>query len=771
MATKTIKFKIINNLQINDNITYQIWKTNNTRITYANGITLPSFTISTVSSALSNIQLGATKEQTMSNIYNFLLFYNYSYTGLSYSYNGTDEITVSITNADGFEHRINCIKVPNNILVLTATPCSTVYVYNNATLYNYFILYSAGITIKKNGATYSSGNYPSQIDDEITRVDSYVYNSYPSTTIISNYQIVIPRGLTSSDVSHTLNNNSVLMTISPFTNFNYNNYYFNLNDGAWQTTRDIYNLLPNTTNNIDIIDKWGCKLDYPIVTSSLDFGFIAYPQVFVPVYNPMYYKFALPNFEEIGFRYLINLTNQITGEQIANFNIIPDIDGTGYIDVSKYLSNFTTVDFIDYNYESFINNCENSYIKYQISLGYEVNEVWNYLSYTASSVNGINYTELVQNDQVTTNTFAVGDQISVTTLNGLTAPINGLHTVLASTQYSVTIDAIFPGTSITPIGGSVRYSDNRKTKYNDVYILENNFAWNGALDWKVYKNYDYLDYYIEAGSNEPDIYLLTSLRPYTGYPEDDYPDYYVTPDQDFFFNFAYNTSANLRLKIYDNLGATAFTPISGTGGGPGLFPIGPVTNGLIRQFKLNFHEILGAGELSNAAEWYEFQLWDSISPISLNYRFYIDRRCKIEDYEILFMDRHGSLLSFAFPLRAKEKGQIQRDMYNKYIDIFSGQSLTPDITNKTLNLKDAGKTIYNVDLTKEIELNTNWMTDKMSVLFEELLTSPYTWIKKEGTYYPCIVKENSFEVERQKNKNLIRKTITVEYGNKNVINI
>jgi hypothetical protein len=765
MATKTIKFKIINNLQVNNSITYQIWKSNNTRVVYGNGISVPSITMATSNSPSSLCQLGATKEQTMLNLYNFFTLYNYTYTGLSYSYNGTDEITISINNDDGFEHRINCIKVPNNILVLTETPCSTAYVYNNQQLYNYFLFYSSGITIKKNGATFSSGNYPSQIDDEITRVDTYVYNSFPTTTIIQNLTINIPRGLTASDVSYTLNNTNAQININPFNFFNYSNYYFNLNDGPWQVTRELYGLTPNTTNNIDIIDKWGCKYDLPIVTGSLDFGFIAYPQVFVPVYNPIYYKFALTNFTDIGFRYLISLTNEITGEQIANFNIIPDIDGTGYIDVSKYLSNFTTVDFIDYQYEGFMSDCQNSYIKYQISLGYEANEQWNYLSYTASSVNGINYTELVQNDQVTVNNFGVGDQVSITTLNGLTAPLNGLHTVLASTQYSVTIDALFPGTSSTPIGGSVRYSDNRKTRYNDVYILENNYAWNGALDWKVYKNYDYLDYYIEEGSGEPDIYLLTSLRPYTGYPEDDYPDYYVTPDQDFFFNFAYNTSANLRLYIYDNSGTSSFLPISGTGG------VGLASNGLIRQFKLNFNEILASGELSSDAEWYEFQLWDSTNAISLNYRFYIDKRCKIEDYEILFMDRHGSLLSFAFPLRAKEKGQIQRDMYNKYIDIFSGTSLTPEITNTTLDLKDAGKTIYNVDLTKEIELNTNWMTDKMSVLFEELLTSPYTWIKKDETYYPCIVKENSFEIERQKNKNLIRKTITVEYGNKNVINV
>ena len=753
MATKTIKFKIINNLQINDEITYQIWKVGSTRIQYTNGIFTPKLKMATVNSPINNIQLGATKEQTMLNIFNGLTTYGYTYTGLTYSYNGTDEITISITNADGFEHIINVIEVPNNIIVSTATPCTHAYIYN---LYVPFSSANPFI-VKKNGATYSTGAYPSTFDAEVNRGSSYNF-TIPSTTF--NSTVDIPRGLTSSDVSHTLDNNNALITIIPFTYFNYTNYYFNLNNGPWQTTREIYGLLSNTTNNIDIIDKWGCNLDYPIVTGSLDFGFIAYPQPFVPVYNPIYYKFALANFQDNGFRYLISLTNEITGEQIANFNIIPDIDGTGYIDVSKYLSNFTTVDFETYSFGGFINNCDNSYIKYKISLGYEVNEEWTYLSYTASSVNSINYTQLVQNDQVTPNTFAVGDQISITTLNGLTAPINGLHTVLATTPYTVTIDVLFPGTSSTPIGGSVKYSDNRKTKYNDIYVLENNYGFNGVLDWNVYKDYDYKSYYAEENDTGLELYLLTSLIPYNFITQ--YPVYYVTPEQDFFFNLAYDgIGGDMDFFITDSFSNTQQYIIAATAGGVGV----------IRQFKINIGEILNEGYWDENTEWIEFYTSYKSETKSFTYRLYIDRRCKIEDYEILFMDRLGSLLSFSFPLRAKEKGQIQRDMFNKYIDPFAGASRTPELTNTTLDLKDAGKTIYNVDLTKEIELNTNWMTDEMSVLFEELLTSPYTWIKKLGNYYPCIVKENSFEIERQKNKNLIRKTITVEYSNKNAINI
>lgn len=762
MATKVITFKILNNLQVNDTFTYQIWKTNSTRIVYSNGISIPNFRINTNGSAPNNVLIGATKEQTMQNLYNTMINYGYSYIGLSYSYNGSDEVTVSITNADGFEHRINCIKVPNNVIVKTATPCSTTYVYNNSTLYNYFQQYSAGLTITKNGASYSSGNYPSQIDDEITRVDTYVYNSYPTTSIISNYQIVTPRGLTSSDVSHTLDNNSALITIDPFVNFNYINYNFNLNNGPWQTTRDIYGLLPNTTNNIDIIDKWGCKLDYPIVTGSLDFGFIAYPQVFVPVYNPMYYKFVLPNYNDTGFRYLIDLTNEITGETIAEFNIVPDIDGTGYIDVSKYLSNFTSVDYNGHTFENYIADCKNSYIKYGISLGYEINEDWNYLSYTASDINSIVYTQLVQDDQLTPNTFAVGDQIAISTLTGITAPINGLHTVLAVTPYSITIDVLFPGTSSTPIGGTVKYSDNRKTKYKGLYTMSNNLAWNGALEWKKYRNYQYIQYYMEDNSGEPDVFLLTSMKPHNYYLINNKPyEYYVTPSQDLYFNFAYDAiDKDVFLVLRDDEGNTSQYTIGSSGG-------------YVRQFCLNINQIYSEGGLNQDFKYVTFQLYDTVTdvPLSLEYRLYVDDRCKIEDYEILFMDRLGSVLSYAFQLRAKGKGKVERDMYNKYIDFFAGSSTTPEYSNSTLQLRDAGKTIYNVDLTEELELNTNWMNDEMSVLFDELITSPFTWIKIDGVVYPCIVKDNGYEVERQKNKNLIRKTVTVEYGNKNIINV
>jgi hypothetical protein len=143
---------------------------------------------------------------------------------------------------------------------------------------------------------------------------------------------------------------------------------------------------------------------------------------------------------------------------------------------------------------------------------------------------------------------------------------------------------------------------------------------------------------------------------------------------------------------------------------------------------------------------------------------YIDKRCKIEDYEIVFMDRLGSMVSYAFQLRAAERGTIVRTDYKQQLGGIVGDKWT-------YNTFDRGTTNINTQVDKTLTLNTDWMNDDMSVYFEELLTSPKTFLKVDGIYVACNVVDAAFEVTRQKNKNLIRKTITVKYSNQNAINI
>jgi hypothetical protein len=58
----------------------------------------------------------------------------------------------------------------------------------------------------------------------------------------------------------------------------------------------------------------------------------------------------------------------------------------------------------------------------------------------------------------------------------------------------------------------------------------------------------------------------------------------------------------------------------------------------------------------------------------------------------------------------------------------------------------------------------------MDKYYQELILSPQVYIKIDSQYYACIVQETSFEVARQKNKNLIMRSVSVTLSNQDSIN-
>ena len=152
------------------------------------------------------------------------------------------------------------------------------------------------------------------------------------------------------------------------------------------------------------------------------------------------------------------------------------------------------------------------------------------------------------------------------------------------------------------------------------------------------------------------------------------------------------------------------------------------------------------------------------TPVSEVITYVIDRRCNINDYEIVFMDRLGTFANFAFQLRSNESGSVNRSVFNRQFgDVVAGLV--------TFNTYDQGETTYHVDNTKQLLLNTAYMTDAESVYFEQLLTSGYTYLKVGNDYFACVVQDSGYDIQRAKNKNLIRKTINVKYAVQNPINI
>jgi hypothetical protein len=123
----------------------------------------------------------------------------------------------------------------------------------------------------------------------------------------------------------------------------------------------------------------------------------------------------------------------------------------------------------------------------------------------------------------------------------------------------------------------------------------------------------------------------------------------------------------------------------------------------------------------------------------------------------------GSWQSFAFQLRNYEKGQITREQYNQHID---GQVIGSQWVGENLQ---KGFRTYNTNVTKTFDLNTNWMGQYDARRFQELLTSPQVYYY--GDYFcACVVDATSFEVFSQKNKKLIKQSVTIKLANQVPIN-
>lgn len=478
---------------------------------------------------------------------------------------------------------------------------------------------------------------------------------------------------------------------------------------------------------------------------------IAKPATITPAFNPMVFSFSGDNSNSTGYRYIAQIYSANTSNLIAGFNITPNSDGNGYIDISRVIGNEISYNFEPTNFYNYIAN--NSYIDYDLKIGYEIQDT-SLFSFFYKQTTGIfnNYTII---SGTTAFPYNVGDKINLTptpNLTGLTGNIFGLHTVLQIlNSYNFVIDALYPSNpSAYILTGSITYSDQRKTRYGGLLNYTDYTAFNGSKSFKDFLTYDKNEYIITGTS-------ITN-KALSNIPDN----FNITPDQDIWLNFYTNKSSTPAFIYFKNsnndIFRRSFLPITSS----------KINAIYVAGNQLDTVNLLISGTtglIKSDTTYYDTWITNvSGQQMTKKYRFNIDQRCKIEDYEIIFMDRMGSMVSFAFPLRAQESGTITRSEFKNQIgSISNGQW--------TYNTYDQSSTPLNIDVEKRLTLNTNWITDEMSVYFEELLTSPYTWIKIDGTYYQCNIIDNSFVTERQKNKNLIRKTVIVKLSSETIVNL
>jgi hypothetical protein len=481
----------------------------------------------------------------------------------------------------------------------------------------------------------------------------------------------------------------------------------------------------------------------------------AQPQVLTPAYNPIKYIYDSTNKNIVGFKYIFEVYESGTVNQIAEYRVLP-VYSTGYgeIDLTKLLQAKVSYDLFPTNTTAY--PAPNSHYKYDVKVGEE------YLTTTSFTSAMTQYVTAPYSGRVQlngANTFVVGDQIVLTQTGVGTANANldGLYTVLVATGGYIVINFLWSSITNAAKDVDITYADGRKTVTYNIIDNLNNYVFNGALPWTEWPSWNHLDYFLTGPSNE----FLTSI-PVTNF--------YATLSQDLWMNAVYGSMPGGTHKIiFTNPGGDMFEKnvtssdhVTGNAVGPNNAGTLTVISGTLPLIK-------------PTTDYYEYYYEHAGNQVSQVYRVNIDRRVQSQEYSIIFLDRYGSWGSFAFTGRAYEKGNVTREQYNMDVE---GKIASSEWT---YDLIDRGYINSYITVENTIDLNTDWMNEEMAQYFTELVSSPYTYFKVSNydescdvpastEYVSCNIVTSSYEKFKQRNKNLIKQSITIKLANNDMVN-
>jgi len=460
---------------------------------------------------------------------------------------------------------------------------------------------------------------------------------------------------------------------------------------------------------------------------------IAQPQVLMPAYNPIKYIIDNTDKNEPGFRYIFSIFPNNSNTLIAQYRVLPAYStGYGEQDISRLMQSLVTWNFTS-------GQVNESWYQYKIRLGYEY-------------IDNIDYIDTLQDNggnvriSFTAHGFQVGDQVLI--VQDGTGPVDnpaleGLHTVLSATANQFTVNVLFSTITDSTANGNVSYADQRKTQVLDDEIIEDQEVFNGAYSLGIYAqgSFPSADY---LGTLDPS-YALTSLgNPANPSSATNAAALVADSGCIYYLMCRVYSGVTYTMSYYNTVGDSLFLGPFPHNPADGLynFQVDPSTSA-----NQNFYvEIVG----DNGSEF--------------RYYFQYDNRCIINNDVLYYLDRMGSWQHFAFQLKTYEKGQISREMYNQHVD---GQV----VSNEWEYSSDAmGSRTYNINVSNTLDLNTNWMDQYNANRFQELLTSPQVFYYNGTDYRACTIDATSFENFRQRNKNLIKQSVTIKLALNTPIN-
>lgn len=498
---------------------------------------------------------------------------------------------------------------------------------------------------------------------------------------------------------------------------------------------------------------------------------VSRPKFRLNVNNPILYTLDSTRKNEYRMKYVVivkmrDFETGTTLKQVAKLKYVPNPNDNNKVtfDLSPVLKNIFTK--IEHQFPSSFDKWNDILKEIEISYTEEYSYSWTFNDYyfadggghtwlsTSTTWNGSNSNEL--------HLFQPGNQIKVeidsfTTGTNLDSYFDGYYEVesIKDGNKTVVINKSYPLSGFA--SGKITYADNR--------VITSADSQPNPHTYHIFYSTFGLQEYVSEGNNLEEydlaeIFLGSYVNQnfLTNAPAD----FSLTTEQDFWLS-AYGyylvteigsiRPASLIFRVYNPNNNTEWADAQinpQTWDTHSIIQLNVGVEALLNDY--NYYQ--GDPSFLNSVSQYGVRLTNTLGrtllPVTgaiMQKTFKIDRRCKVNDIQITFLDKMGSMGSFAFQLKRYNDISVKKDSYETYTDV--------------TNTYDIGKKFMNSQVERTLRLNTNWMSEEDNKYFEELLSSELSYIQLDGVWYNVEILTNSTQTEYSRNNKLIRKTIEV----------
>ena len=457
---------------------------------------------------------------------------------------------------------------------------------------------------------------------------------------------------------------------------------------------------------------------------------LATPQFLTPSFNPMYFYFNSTVSNQLGFRYIITVTNDTTSEVIGTYKLKP-IPNTlyGEIDIAKLVQTQLYNDFRQLT--SYI--ADGHQVSYSVTVdeSYYVNlaftdygfagaATWPDFGTPSINPNGFSRTMLAQ---ATAPIYSAGDVILVAQnpSANFRPELDGIHTVLdvflsAGVYYTV-LDLGWIGSGGVSAGVS-SFADGQKTTVSGITTSVQK-AYKGAFGFMRFKTYDDDEYICDADWKS---FLTTLIDKYQ---------IRISRQKSSYLS-CYLDNATSHNVVFDIGGTLYRYPLTSMGENVILFDALPSTDIITEEFSGTWIPFVGTIDLTNITS-YTVQIReddDTLKSEAKTINLYSE--CDGHTtYDICFLDRLGSWITIPFYKGSYMNQAVQRDDIRKKYGTLDGESWT-------YNYTDNGDETYHVEETISYTVNTGILSQNECQYMRELLSTPQAFVSIDGGDFQSI---------------------------------